>query len=103
MDGNEIKNEIEREEKCEATSGDEFELNQLPFNAKKKPRFSVPNEKEYNQSSSKYERSKSLVSAKDLDGFDPVQRRISSIMSLGQFGAAIYSHGSLESVKNGKW
>ena len=102
MDENENKNEQEREEKCEAISGDEFELNQLPFNRKKKPRFSVPNE-EYNQSSSKYERSKSLVSARDLDGFDPVQRRISSIMSLGQFGAAIYSHGSLESVKNGKW
>ncbi|XP_055300591.1 uncharacterized protein LOC129567563 [Sitodiplosis mosellana] len=94
-----------KEEKSEAMSGDEFdesELNHLPPHAKKKPRFSVPNGESIN-SNTKYERSKSLIPGQELDGFNPVQRRVSSIMSLGQFGAAIYSQESLESVKNGKW
>lgn len=95
-------NDNEKEEKTEAMSGDEFELNQLPSYVKKKPRFSVPNEESI-QSNMKYERSKSLISPQELDGFDPIRKRISSIMSLGEWGGAIYSHDSLESVKNGKW
>lgn len=95
-------NDNEKDEKTEVMSGDEFELNQFPSYVKKKPRFSVPNE-ESDQSNMKYERSKSLVSPQDLDAFDPIRKRISSIMSLGEWGGALYSHDSFESVKNGKW
>lgn len=95
-------NDNEKDEKTEVMSGDELELNQLASYAKNKPRFSVPNE-ESDQSNMKCERSKSLISPQDLDGFDPIRKRISSILSLGEWGGALYSHDSLESLKNGKW
>lgn len=89
-------------------SNEDFKLNQLPSDVNKKPRFSVPSE-QYIQNDfknankltiMKCERSKSLDPTQQIDGFDPVQKRISSIMSLGQWGADINLDDGYES---GPW
>lgn len=51
----------------------------------------------------KMKRSKSLDPTHKLEGFDPIRRRISSIMSMGDLiGDAIVTE-SYGQVKNGKW
>lgn len=51
----------------------------------------------------KLERSKSLSDPIQLDAFDPVRRRIASIMSLSDFGGDVIISDSIESPKSGFW
>lgn len=49
------------------------------------------------------QRSKSLDTTDKPDGFDPVSRRISSIMSLGHMGGIEILKETPEDLKHGKW
>lgn len=103
MDGD----EGEKESKVATMSDDEFELNQLPSYVK--PRLSVPHEDQVlknfrNENGNfdvliKCERSKSLDPTQ-IEGFDPIKKRISSMMSLGEWGGAAYLN---ENSESGAW
>lgn len=83
------------ETKVAIESNKDLELKGLPSHLNKKPRFSMPSEQHIKDDLKnanklalmRLERSKSLDPTQKLDGFDPVRKRISSIMSLGQWGA----------------
>lgn len=47
------------------------------------------------------ERSKSIDTTQKFEGFDPINKRISSIMSLGDLGGAVILEDL--TIKNGKW
>lgn len=49
------------------------------------------------------ERSKSLSNPTQLDEFDPLRNRITSIMSLSDFGGELMPYKSFESLKPGFW
>ncbi|XP_031626281.1 uncharacterized protein LOC116342706 isoform X2 [Contarinia nasturtii] len=77
-----------------------------------KPQIDIENEipsdqqtqNEINAELVKSQRSKSLDPTQILDGFDPTQRRVSSISSLGNWtGAVIVSEALKPTKKNGKW
>lgn len=80
-----------------------------PIDVGKKSRLSVPNNELLqniinNDFSLKSERSRSLDPTRNLDGFDPNKRRVSSISSLGNWTGAVLVSEAPELIKrDGKW